>query len=152
MKRCIAILALCSTLLTACWGSCGMTNKLYQWNSTMGNKWANWAVFLGLNIIPVYPVSLIIDALVLNTVEFYTGENPMASNQEIHRDYDGTVVVKRGDDVYHFVPTNDRLANVFRNGELLGTAELAPDGRAEVRDAEGTLVAAMPAELLFEAP
>jgi len=69
-----------SILLTGCYGSFGLTKKVYQWNGTIGNKFVNEAVFLGLNIIPVYGVATFIDGVFLNTVEFWTGKNPVALN------------------------------------------------------------------------
>ena len=41
------------------------------------NRWVNEAVFLGMNIIPVYGVCLFADYIVLNSIEWWTGENPV---------------------------------------------------------------------------
>lgn len=65
-------------LLSSCYGSFTMTKKLYSWNGTVGNKFAKEAVFLALNIIPAYGVCVFIDGIFLNSVEFWTGSNPMA--------------------------------------------------------------------------
>ena len=64
--------------LSGCYGSFGLTNKIHKWNGSLGNKFVEEAVFLGLVIIPVYEVSLFIDGIFLNTIEFWTGSNPMA--------------------------------------------------------------------------
>jgi hypothetical protein len=43
----------------------------------VGDKWVNWLVFLGLSIIPVYQLFVLADVLVLNSLEFWTGRNPV---------------------------------------------------------------------------
>lgn len=64
--------------LSGCYGSFGLTKKVYKWNGSLGNKFVNEAVFLGLNIIPVYSISLFIDGVFLNSVEFWTGQKLLA--------------------------------------------------------------------------
>ena len=39
------------------------------------SKWANEAIFLGLNIIPVYGFAYLADIVVFNSIEFWTGES-----------------------------------------------------------------------------
>lgn len=63
---------------TGCYGSFTLTNKVYDWNGTVGNDIAVEIVFLALIIIPVYEVTLFIDGIILNTIEFFTGSNPLA--------------------------------------------------------------------------
>ena len=40
----------------------------------------NELVFVCMHIVPVYPIAIFADAVVLNSIEFWTGENPMAAN------------------------------------------------------------------------
>ncbi len=82
MKKSLIALALAAAFtLTACYGSYSLTNKLYKWNGTLGNKWLNSCVHFILWVIPVYEICIgLVDGLVLNTVEFWTGSNPIASN------------------------------------------------------------------------
>ena len=67
-----------ASLVSGCYGSFAATKKVYQWNGTVGDKWVNSIVMIGLNIIPVYGIAGGADILVLNTVEFWTGKNPLA--------------------------------------------------------------------------
>ncbi len=63
---------------TGCYGSYGAFKKVNAWNGhATGNKVANSAIHLGLWIIPVYPLVLLGDFLIFNTVEFATGSNPI---------------------------------------------------------------------------
>ncbi len=60
-------------VVSGCFGSFPLTNIIYDWNGGFGSKWVRWLIFLGLIIIPVYEIALIVDALILNTIEFWTG-------------------------------------------------------------------------------
>jgi hypothetical protein len=75
-----ALLASC-VLFASCIGSFNLTRKVYAWNNSVGEKWVNELVFLVINVIPVYSIAVFVDAVVLNTIEFWTDENPMASTQ-----------------------------------------------------------------------
>ena len=62
-------------------GSWGLFNKYANWQTHMtDSKFVNAVVGLVLGAI-CYPVTTLVDALVLNTVEFWSGSNPVhASN------------------------------------------------------------------------
>ncbi|HEX5052344.1 MAG TPA: DUF3332 family protein [Planctomycetota bacterium] len=72
-----ATLALGTCLFaTSCIGPNNAFNGVNNWNSRLSDsKFVNELVFLGLNIIPVYPICLFCDYLVFNSVEFWTGNN-----------------------------------------------------------------------------
>jgi hypothetical protein len=63
--------------VAGCYGSFALTKKVYEWNGTVGDKWVNSAVMWVLMWIPVYSATTFIDFVILNTVEFWTGSNPM---------------------------------------------------------------------------
>ncbi|MEZ4398396.1 MAG: DUF3332 family protein [Kofleriaceae bacterium] len=81
MKKQLSVLALTAALAATaggCYGSYGAFNKLNKWNGTVTNdKWSKSAVHLALWIIPVYELALAGDFLIFNTVEHFTGSNPM---------------------------------------------------------------------------
>ena len=64
--------------VSGCYGSFNLTKKLYNWNGTVGSKFANSAVMWVMMIVPVYGVAGFVDFVFLNVVEFWTGTNPMA--------------------------------------------------------------------------
>ncbi len=75
----IAMVAVMLTVgLGGCFGNFSATRKVYDFNKDFGGKWENQLMFWVLNIVPVYYFAAAADALVLNTVEFWTGSNPMA--------------------------------------------------------------------------
>ena len=67
-----------SLLFSSCIGSFGLWNKLKDWNQGLGNKFVNEIVFLAFHIVPVYQVAYLADIIVLNSIEFWSGSNPVA--------------------------------------------------------------------------
>lgn len=65
---------------SGCFGSFQLTRKLYNWNANVSSdKFVRELVFLGLYIVPVYGVAGFADLVFANSVEFWTGTNPVAS-------------------------------------------------------------------------
>ncbi|HEX7937713.1 MAG TPA: DUF3332 family protein [Gemmatimonadaceae bacterium] len=79
-------------LTSACFGSFNLSRKLWTFNRDVSkDKFVREIVFLGMNIIPVYGAVGFIDAVLLNTVEFWSGSNPVSMSSRSRLD-DGTVV------------------------------------------------------------
>jgi hypothetical protein len=80
MKKLLAVGALALGLMnTSCIGSNQAFNGIHDWNEGVSeNKWAQEAVHLGFWILPVYNFALLGDIVIFNSVEFWTGENPLA--------------------------------------------------------------------------
>jgi hypothetical protein len=76
-----AILLSSSIMFSSCIGSFSLFHKLLSWNQSVGDKWINELVFLVLCVVPAYPIAWFIDAVVLNSIEFWTGSNPSADVQ-----------------------------------------------------------------------
>ncbi|MBR2318769.1 MAG: DUF3332 domain-containing protein [Bacteroidaceae bacterium] len=60
-------------LFSSCIGSFRLTNNIKDWNEGLGNKFVNELVFIACHIIPVYEIAILVDAVVLNSVEFWGG-------------------------------------------------------------------------------
>lgn len=77
MKKIFAAAAL--TLgASGCLGPNHLFNGLTNWNANLSEQdWVDELVYLGLNIIPVYWVALAADGLVVNTIDYWSGENPV---------------------------------------------------------------------------
>ncbi len=88
------LLAASSMAFTSCVGSFAAFHKVQTWNQSVGDKWVNELVFICLNIIPVYEVAFALDAVVLNTIEFWTGSNPMQAYEKTVKTDRGTYLVK----------------------------------------------------------
>jgi len=73
------VLTLCASIgFSSCIGSFSLSNRLLSWNKTIGNKFVNELVFIAFWILPVYEVSWLADFFVINSIEFWSGDNPMA--------------------------------------------------------------------------
>lgn len=67
---------------TGCMGSFNLAGSMYEWNKGLGSKWVNELVFFGLVIVPVYELALVADALIFNSIEFWTGSNPISMAED----------------------------------------------------------------------
>lgn len=107
-KRYLSVALICavagSLTLNSCIGSFSLTNSVIDWNHQVGNKFVNELVFFAFWVLPVYEVTALADLLVLNSIEFWSGRNPMtASVKQIDTDQ-GRYLVKcdgKGYDVIH---------------------------------------------------
>ena len=78
-----ALAALLCTSMTSCMGKFALTRNLYAWNDQVSNKFINEIVFVAFWILPVYEVCGLADLLVLNTIEFWSGDNPMTASTKV---------------------------------------------------------------------
>lgn len=74
-----ALILATSFFASSCVGSFGLFNKLTQWNkSATSSKFLNEIIFIIIS--PAYAVCSLADVVVFNSIEFWTGSNPMAHN------------------------------------------------------------------------
>lgn len=108
--RVATVLCLASALtLPSCIGSFTLSSRLLSWNKTVTtNKFLNELVFLGFCILPVYEVSVLADIVVLNSIEFWSGDNPMACGTKRIEGTDGQrYLVKCDGKGYDIISEND---------------------------------------------
>jgi len=96
------------TSFQGCIGNFVVTRKILNWNQSLSNKWVNELVFLIMVIIPVYGVAILVDGIVLNSIEFWTGSNPLAMKLgEVETKYvtkgDVSYKIEVSLNKYHFV-------------------------------------------------
>jgi hypothetical protein len=123
MRRYLKIIALSlavvfgATTMTSCYGKFMLTKKIHTWNGTVSsNKFINNLVFWVLVILPVYGIGTLVDGVILNVVEFWTGSNPMAMKEgekEVKK------VAVEGND-YQITATKNRLDIVQLTGDEKG--------------------------------
>lgn len=88
------LLAGSALAFTSCIGSFTLTKRVLAWNKQVSNKFVNELVFFAFWVLPVYEVTALADVLVLNSIEFWSGNNPMeASVKAIDTDH-GRYLVK----------------------------------------------------------
>jgi hypothetical protein len=89
----------------SCYGNFSLVKKLYKWNGTIENKFAKSAATWIMFIIPVYGVAGFIDFVILNLIEFWSGENPVtmsAGDKEVQ-------YVEKDGKTYHITATKNRF-------------------------------------------
>lgn len=99
-----AALSLAGTmLLSSCIGSFALFNRLKDWNEGLSNKFVNEVVFFFFT--PVYVLAYSADVLVINSIEFWSGSNPVADNSGVINTDNGQYVVEQNENGYTI--TND---------------------------------------------
>lgn len=92
----LAVLLAVATLLSGCMGKFLLTTKVYKWNKTVSHeRWVNEGVFVALLVVPVYNLTLLADGIIFNSVEWWTGRNPVARAGDTRRveGVDGSVAL-----------------------------------------------------------
>jgi hypothetical protein len=87
-----------------CVGSFGLTRTVHGFVTGLGNKWISWLVFLVFIFLPVYGIAMLVDAVVLNSVQFWTGKSL------VRADFD-----ENGEHKTSVTDGDERLDTVYRN-------------------------------------
>lgn len=126
MKRAIALLLVAGVSWMGflnCVGSFALVGKI---NSALnglskrggwGWKFIGWIIFLVVGWL-LYGITILVDLIVFNSLEFWTGSNPIAFNE----DGEATRVATKGNEkvIFHYTERGQRLRiSVFKNGKLL---------------------------------
>lgn len=129
----LALLAAMAPVTVGCFGKFPLTRSVYRINQAMPTGILETVVFWAFVILPVYSGAMLIDAVVLNLIEFWTGLSIPASTSS---DEAGNKVVLE--------PSTDgrqALLTVSRDGEFVTQVRFArvSDTVCEVRDSRGNL-------------
>ena len=157
-KTLIAVLLLSTSILcSSCIGSFKLWNGLKEWNQGIGNKFVNELVFIALNIVPVYGVAYFADVVVLNTIEFWSGSNPVASNEvkEVEGEH-GNYLVASNENGYTITNKEDNQSldlvynkenkswNAVTESENFELVKMNDDGTATINMQNGTSMTVVP--------
>ena len=124
---------------TGCFGTFPLTRTVYDFNTDVSNnKFVQWLVFLGFIILPAYEVSAVVDAFVLNAVEFWRKNPPTTRDDDEETMARKRVPLEEGR-MLEMTRLEDGLrARVLREGRVLRTyLFLERDGALVVRDGRG---------------
>ena len=88
MKSRLSILAISMLLIlsmvTGCIGNFGLSGRVRKFNLEVSpDRWGREIVFVVLYVIPVYPFAGFLDILVFNSIEFWTGTNPINGSASV---------------------------------------------------------------------
>lgn len=81
-------------LFNSCIGSFALTGKVLDWNKQVGSKFVNELVFFAFWVLPVYEVTSLADLLIINSIEFWSGSNPVSASTKIIDTDHGRYLVK----------------------------------------------------------
>jgi hypothetical protein len=66
-------------VLPGCIGHMTMTQNVREFNMTVvEDMWGREVLFVGLIVVPFYPIALLGDVLLVNSIEFWSGSNPIS--------------------------------------------------------------------------
>ena len=77
MKKMIAVIVIAAFFTTGCTGSFNLTRKVYNFHRSQTDKWSDELCFLVVALLPIYGFATLADAIVFNSIEFWTGKNPV---------------------------------------------------------------------------
>jgi Domain of unknown function (DUF3332) len=139
----VAVMTSFMSVTTACFGPFNLTRNVYHWNSgikgssEVNEKWMKEIVFFGMIVIPIYMFSALLDAFIFNSIQFWTGDNPVKVTQEP----DGHIrEVQLGDLTISVLWTEDRRSAALtyrQQGRTIKTALIVEDGNGYRLVAEG---------------
>ena len=152
---------------TACYGPFNLTRNVYHWNSNIkgsgevNEKWMKEFVFFGMIIIPVYMFSALLDAFIFNSIQFWSGSNPIKADDAggngatrvvrlgwvtvtmVESDR-GTTVIYERNGIVERRATIETNATGYRlideTGALLAEAEKGQDGSVTLLDRDCQVV------------
>lgn len=133
IKKSLLVIVACTLLatpLTSCIGSFALTHKIKAWNDQVGSKFANQLTFI-LLAAPVYLPCLAIDALVINSIEFWSGNNPVGTPMsQVIDGKDARYRVERDATGYTVKNLNDGSQFRFNHNDMDDSWSLEQDGQS----------------------
>jgi len=118
---------------TACYGPFNLTKNVYHWNSgikgsgEVSDKWMKEFVFFGMIVVPVYMFSALLDWFIFNSIQFWSGDNPVKA-ADLNRD-GATKMVVLGETTIRWTATNEGAAVTYeRHGTVERRATIISSG------------------------
>lgn len=131
MKRWLKLVACTLALgatLNGCFGSFGATRLLYNFNDSFSNKFVKTLIMWVFTIVPAYELFMFADWLIINTIEFFMGSNPIGSNITYVPGEDGSMMaVGENGDALKFTALDDNRMLVEHDGVILGEIDVNGD-------------------------
>ena len=130
---------------TACIGRMATSGIVGKFNlSVTEDKWGRELTFLALYIIPVYPIAGAIDLIIVNSIEFWTGTNPISGEPRLARVGETKYVVAAdGSEAFSTLREDGSIDLEIRavDGSTHFVNVTRVDGHVVARDSEGREVA-----------
>lgn len=134
----------CVMLFSSCIGSFPLFHKVLAWNEGVDSrKFVNELVFFALTIVPVYELAFLFDAVVMNSVEFWTGSVSVQENSRTLKGENGDYLVERTQDGYTITKGEESVKLMF-DGETNTWSYMDGENRVEVIRFNDNLTATLP--------
>jgi len=130
----LVLVAALGAFSAGCFGKFQLTRKVYDINQSIDEKYVRSAATWIFVVVQVYTVAALLDFIVFNVIEFWSGENPVAGA-------DVTKVYARGDGKAVLTLSRDGSATValierYEGESLVSTLRIRDDGRGGVAAVE----------------
>jgi hypothetical protein len=133
---------------SGCFGSFSMTRSMHGWIGSWKSKWLSWLAFVGFVIVGAYGITTLVDALVLNAIEFFKGKAVFDNKYTRGKinTLTGETTIEDGDEAIVMRPEPDEqtLRVEHRShGEVVSVVRLQKTraGTLALQDADGELLA-----------
>lgn len=130
LKASIWLLLSSTACMQSCIGSFSLTNKVLNWNNQVSSKFVNELVFFAFWILPVYEVTAVADLLVINAIEFWSGNSPLDDyTSQVETDH-GTYLIAYSENEYKITCPGGECFTLSLDDE--NTWNIAPEGEEAV--------------------
>ena len=139
-----------SMMMQSCIGSFALFNKVKTWNEHVGDKFVNEIVFVAMWILPVYELCFAADLFILNSIEFWSGENPaLSAETKVIDGKDAQYLVARNETGYTITnmttkqvtrfnfDTQDNSWSLENNGEEVKLFTFVDDTHIDIINRDG---------------
>lgn len=160
MKKIVASVMIMAFFAVGCTGSFNLTRKVYNFHRSQADKWSDELCFLLVALTPIYGFATFADAIVFNSIEFWTGKNPVAMgpSQErmAHKGKDQVLmaynpktdqvrVASAGNHGVIFQRTAMGVLAKNEQGQVLYSSVQGEKGEVAIYDGQGKLIKEYPA-------
>jgi hypothetical protein len=90
-KHALALVLALALPCSGCLGPDNAHNSIRNWNANATeHDWLNEVIFIGLTVVPVYGLAYLGDILIFNTIDYWSGDNPIEDPGPFpHADFTG---------------------------------------------------------------
>jgi hypothetical protein len=160
MKKIVAAVVLVAFFTTGCTGSFNLTRKVYNFHRSQTDKWSDELCFLLVALTPIYGLATFADAIIFNSIEFWTGKNPIdmasipsqsrmaAGHNKVLMSYNtknDQVQVALANHGFIFEHTATGVIAKNDKGQVLYSSVQSENGDVAIYNAQGKLVKNYPA-------
>lgn len=148
----LTLLLVSAVSFQSCIGSFTLTNKVLSWNRNVSNKFVNELVFFAFWILPVYEVTAAADLLVINSIEFWSGNTPIEANNQVIDTENGRYYINAQETGYQIMTpdgqelcfdfdADSRMWSFSKNGaDKTDFLKFKDDDHVEILDGTGNFV------------